>query len=455
VWEPALLLLYFSVGLSQDVLTNQMLKQTCLVYGYNVTDCDKLGETNETRLIEEKIQPNVAKIQASIEAIDSIIPAIIALFLCPWSDRYGRKKVMNASFVGYTCFMLCMCIICYISDYVTTTDPWNYLFAYLLLAVTGSWTSLVISVSSLVSDISNEENLSLNLSIMEAIIVGGGIIGTACSSYVYQWTNTSSVFGIAFLCAFIATILIVFFVDESIKTPENVGIRQQIKELLSPNLIKKMIRTSMKQRSFKGRKVLWSLIVIVMLFTFTQNGSTTVTYLFERKAFSWSLKQATIFEAIHQLLSIIGCFVGLTLLKKTFNFGNFSLIFMASMSVIIEALIKAFATEGWEMYFSSFIGSLKTLPSPICRSLIATIIPTNEIGAIFSLTNSLEAVATFFAAPMYGIVYSTTLTYFPGAFYLITTCAFVIVAALATSIRENLNDSYMLIEGDVITNGVE
>jgi len=95
---------------------------------------------------------------------------------------------------------------------------------------------------------------------------------------------------------------------------------------------------------------------------------------------------------------------------------------------------------------------LKVLISPMCRSLIASIIPSNEIGKVFSITSSFEAVSSLIASPLYTYIYTKTFITFAGAFYLLTGGIFVINMLLAYCVwnmkrtRESLMNPYTQIE---------
>lgn len=99
--EAALVLLFLGLYLPSVLLQNQILKQTCIQFGYNSTICDEICQNkNETKHIEEKLQPYVAQLQMTINLIQTIIPAILSLFLGPWSDTFGRKKILISTSTG-------------------------------------------------------------------------------------------------------------------------------------------------------------------------------------------------------------------------------------------------------------------------------------------------------------------------------------------------------------------
>lgn len=447
--EPALLLLFFGYNLSSVIIPNQLLKQTCLKDGFNATDCDSLGiMNNATKEIEEIIQPEVAKILMTTSLLNAIIPAVLSLFLGPWTDKFGRKKVICATFFGFTTTLALLTVISFISDQRDMINPWIYVYPYIPMIITGGWPTMIVSILCYVTDLSNEKNRSSRLALIEMIIFLGVLLGTFSSSFVLKIVGPTLMFVISTGCALVASVYIVVAVDESVAVIEPASACEQIKELCSPAPVVEMMKTCFKRRSFKERRILWCLITILMFTVFTMNGTSNIFYLFVRQQFHWTLKQATMFDSINIFVAIIGVFVGVSVMKKALSFSDISLAFVAIVSMLGDSVMKAFAQTSLEMYAASGIWLFKILTAPMCRSLIATVVPNNEIGKVFSIASSFEAVSSLIASPLYTFIYSTTFKTFAGAFYLITAGVYVINLVLIYCVfrmkrtRESLINPY-------------
>lgn len=81
-----------------------------------------------------------------------------------------------------------------------------------------------------------------------------------------------------------------------------------------------------------------------------------------------------------------------------------------------DCATKGLATQPWQMYAAIGYGLIKSISSPMIRAILANTVPTTEIGAVYSLTASIESVTPLTAAPLYSYVYSATLKTFSGAF---------------------------------------
>lgn len=430
--EPALFLLFFGWYLSISIVTNQILKQTCLyTFEYNFVVCTQLDDKNTTGLVEQEIQPYVANILMTISVFSSIVPTILSLLLGPWSDKYGRKKVINCIFIGFTTSMGWITLVSYFSDYVSTNNPWNYLLAQLPSMMFGGWPTLIVLILCYITDQTDETNRSVRFTIVEIIVFVGILIAVACSSFLLQLTNTSTVFCISFACILSATIIAVFFVEESIQVKEVASIKTELKDLFSPVRIKELYTTCIHPRPFNQRGILIILTIILTLTNFTTHGSNTVFYLSVRQRFGWNLQDLTLFEAASMLMMIFGCIIGLVVLKKYMKFSDLSLSMISLASLSVDAVIKTFATQPWHLYVASLIALFKVISMPMLRSIMSTLVAKHEISRIYSITSSLEAISGLASAPVYAATYSATLSSFPGAFNLITAAVFAFSFLLA------------------------
>lgn len=66
------------------------------------------------------------------------------------------------------------------------------------------------------------------------------------------------------------------------------------------------------------------------------------------------------------------------------------------------------------------VAFLKFIASPMCRSILAANVAPNEIGKIYALTSAIESMSALVASPLYSFVYQSTLSFYPGAFNMIS-----------------------------------
>jgi PCFT/HCP family folate transporter-like MFS transporter 1/3 len=419
--EPALFALYFAFNLTNAILQNQILKQTCLMRGYNMTH---LNTDDFTKAVEEEIQPAVARINMSILLLNSIFPALFSLILGSWSDIFGRKKILMLAFTGYTCTIGLITLFSYISDNVTPLTPWIYFFAEMPMTFMGGWTTLDIAVCCYVADLSNEQNRSIRLGTITFLNFLASAVAYFSSSYILAVSNITFVFVVAFSCAVLAFLWAIFIIDETITAPADVSPFEQVKEIFSPSRIQEIFLTMCKRRPQKCRKTLWALMSIPILVVFTMHGNGTLNYLFVREKFEWSLREWTTFESTNTIISVSGLFVGLVVLKKMFNFSDITLGVIGLGSSLVDALMKAFAGKSYLLYLSSGITLFRLLSTPMFRSVMSVAVPHHEIGKVYSLTTCFEALSGLGAGPLYTVIYNNTFTSFAGAYHLLSAAIF-------------------------------
>lgn len=138
--EPALLLIFFGYNLSSAIVPNILLKETCLYDGFSAENCSELtNNDNSTKGIEEFIQPKVAEIMMTTNLMHAIIPAIMSLFLGPWTDKYGRKSIIVATCIGFTATLACFCFVSMLSEKVAILNPWIFVLPNIPVILTGGW----------------------------------------------------------------------------------------------------------------------------------------------------------------------------------------------------------------------------------------------------------------------------------------------------------------------------
>lgn len=418
--EPALLLVLFGWNLSVHLIPNQLLKQTCLMYGFNSTDCSHLGVDNRTRKIEEMIQPIVAQIIMTTALLNSIIPGLLCLFFSAWSDKFGRKKVICAAFFGHFLTLATFTVLSCLFDGHVIANPWLYVIPYVPLILSGGFPTMLVATICYATDLSDENSRSTRLVIMEIITFLGMLIGTASCSFVLKLACPTTVFIISTVCIGFAAIYSSIFVEESLTTSENINFCNQMAKLFSPMPLIEMLRTCFNKRGINERKIIWCLMVILILIFSTTHSTRTVFYLFAREKFNWTLREVTMFDSSTLLISIVGFLSGLAIFKRILKLPDIVIAVIAIISLFSESILKATAQTTPEIYSAAGVCLFKILSVPMCRSLIASIISKTDIGKVYSFSSALESVFDLIATPLYTYVYTKTFTYFAGAFFFIT-----------------------------------
>lgn len=429
--EPALFLLFFGWFLSVSIVENQILRQTCLyVYRYDKDVCNNLDDKNKTLSIEQEIQPYALNILMTISISSAVTPTILSLFLGPWSDKYGRKKIFNGIFIGCTTSMGWITAVSYLSDYVEANSPWNYFFAQLPLKLSGGLPTFTTVFLCYITDITDEDSRSRRFTLFELILFASVLFAFASSSFILQLTNPTIVFAISFLCMLIGTVIELIFVEETVNVKRGVAVTTQLKDIFTLDRIKELYSTCVQRRQFRQRKILFCLGSVLWLTSFVNNGGQTVFYYFVRQYFGWNLQDLTLYMSASMLITVFGSIFALVVLKQCLCISDLSLSALSTVSVLLDAFIKTFANRSWQMYVASAVALFKLVAGPMLRTIMSTIVPPGEISKVYGLTIAFEAIAGLIAAFAYKIVYTATLTTFPSAFNLISVGIFTVTLVL-------------------------
>ncbi|XP_064548911.1 probable peptidoglycan muropeptide transporter SLC46 isoform X2 [Drosophila montana] len=217
--EPVVFMLLFSLTLSNTILRNQIIYQTCtVIFRYNVSDCKLLDDKNasaEIKAIETELQPYVANLFLSRTLLESIVPAFCGLFIGSWSDHYGRKPLLIVSMIGFAASFLVTSAICELSSYYVI-NPWWYIAAAVPHSLLGG--NCVFSVAALcfISDITDTKTRPYRMIFMESLFFIGLTSGSLLSSFVYAATNAATTIGISGCITTLGTLFVIFFVPESL-----------------------------------------------------------------------------------------------------------------------------------------------------------------------------------------------------------------------------------------------
>lgn len=428
--EIALTFLIFASNQRAQILQNQILKQACLMYDYNTSTCNVITENgNSTKVIEDELQPYVTEINMIIALFRSIIPSFLTLFVSPWSDIYGRKKVLNVTFIGYAISLCLFAIVCYYSENIYPLSPWIYIVCYFPEILLGGWTSLINAVFCYIGESVDENYRGNRLVAVEMICSVGIVLASLSCNLLLKFSNSTFIFTLSAIFSCISASIVLICITKD-STSSSMKFCDQLKDLISTSNIIESIQICFMERHLCDRKILMCLISILMLNVFTYN--TTIAYLFERGQFEWDLLEHNYYQSVNIILTLVGSIIGLWILKSTLNTSETFIIFLSLISGLCDSLLKAFTYASWQMYAISVITLLRILSSPMCRSLISIIVPQNEIGKVFGIVAFFEAISNFLASLVYTFVYNVSFRAFAGGFYFVSVGSHVIGLILCT-----------------------
>lgn len=438
--EPPVFLLSYAYFVSSAVLTDQLVYQACTVsFGVNESKCSQLGREHESadvQTLEALVQPYTANILMVESMANSILPAVLNLFIGPWSDRFGRKPVLLVTFIGCALSYLLVTVICFLSSQYQV-NPWFYSLSCIPLALTGSICTLMTTVYCYIADVTSEHNRSTKMAILEAVQYSGMLLGSLSSSYLLRMTNATTVFAVSTGALFLAIVYVACRVQESVHMDDGqrtVDLCTKARYLFRPDLVLDTFRTTFKNRPKYNRAIILMGIVSLGANLFVYEENATIFFLFMRKQFNWSVRKYTIYNTASTIFLIAGNLFGSYVLQKRLGLTEAGIAAMGFYSGFLDSLFKAVVTESWQFYLAAGLCMLKGVADPMSRALISNAAPPEDTGKIFALSSTFEELVPLAAAPLYTLVYKQTLPWYPGAYNWISSGIFALCYSLAMTV---------------------
>ena len=112
--------------------------------------------------------------------VKGIPPIIFALFIGPWSDKFGRKFLIVFPLIGYVLYNVWFLINVIFYDYFTV----DYLMVEVIQYWFGGFMCLFLGLYSYVSDISDEKTRTVRIAVVDFVFFSGLSIGSGKLSAV-------------------------------------------------------------------------------------------------------------------------------------------------------------------------------------------------------------------------------------------------------------------------------
>lgn len=299
-------------------------------------------------------------------------------------------------------------------------NPWLYLLAIIPLTAAGGFPTFTAMIFAYVSDISRPEERSFRASITQAAVLLGSLAGSLSSGQLLkiQSVNSTVIFTISTISTLVAAIYVWVFIQETVNvTSESLSGRKKIFQL---NRFRGIYDIAFKHRSVTEAWTVWICLLVFGLMALASTGATTVFYLFVREQFSWDILQFNFYTSTSTIVIGLGGVIALFFFNKIFNISDAILGMLGFASAAIESGTIAFAVSTWQMYLSIFVGLVKNVSYITCRTILTNTVSDLDIGKMNALMTSVEAVFGLIGTFTYTILYNQTITWFPGAYNIIS-----------------------------------
>jgi PCFT/HCP family folate transporter-like MFS transporter 1/3 len=427
--EPAIFLQTFTWGLQMVITQNLIIEKVCRDLDYSEEVCAKIDNFPEA---DNAVQTRVSELNMALTMLSSLPSIVLALFIGPWSDKNGRKPLMLIPLFGFLLSTFVWMLNVHYMDW-----PAKYLLGTAIYSFFGGITCLLIGMYSYLADVTSLRSRTTRIGLLDIFLFAGIPSGTFLSAYIFKYFGYYGIF----LSVLVIQILCILYVLIKIKDTRGPGsdycypdsemdtvptstVRRYL-SIVDFHQLFDVFRVSFKRREHNLRRVI-VILIFLMLLNVTIFSDGGITYLYARKEFKWDEQKFTKFQTCVIIVSAVAAFIVMPLLSFYWKVHDATIGILATSSKVLSLVVMSLAWNGWVLFLGACLGFLSAFASIVIRSMLSKCVNKSDLGKIYSLLASLEAAVPLFAAPLFTIVYTSTLDTFPGSVFLVQAALFVL-----------------------------
>lgn len=406
--EIIIFVFFIAKTLSDSITVNLLEAQVCnIVLKYDVRNCTEPLSS----FVEDKVQPITANINMAKQMIEAFVPALLSLFIGPWSDENGRRTFLLMSLGGYTVSYAVWAGL----SLIPNLHPEYFLIASIPPSLTGGLVGMFISLFCYISDTTKVENRAVRMALLEAGCMGGVFCGYMLTPRLLNIAGSSYGFAVVFSTSsffmFIIFLYTMFIVPESVNVLPN-----RNRRFFKMQYVRDVFDTCFKHRPNCGRTVMLLVVSSIVIMILIMEGELTTLYLYLRERFQWQLIDYTTYSSFSVLSAAVWTLLGVWLMSAL-KLPEMPVSLTGAIFRAAAAIVCAFASSSWYFYLGYLLTCPSILIGPLARSQISKIVTPHEVGKVFAFMAFLETVSPLTAAPLYTFVYNHTMTWFLSAVF--------------------------------------
>lgn len=429
--EPVLFLHAMSFAVASVFYTNMMVDKVCtLQLNYSADICDHLdsGDHEEEQNAVQKIT-NVYQLYCSW--IQSSLGIFAMVLLGAWSDTKGRKVPLLVPLIGDSLKALLLLA----NAYFWYWQPCYIILAYIPYGLGGNWMAIFMAAYAYVGNHSGNRSRTTRLSLAGLMAYAAWPMGHFTGTVLYMKGGYVLVFG-AQLIFSIVTVIYTLLRFDSGPPPKREGEEEREgdarrEKKLTLEKVKTSLTVVFKPREGYLRAHIIAHVICIWVTVISYEGS-AFTYLYTRKKFGWNYYDYTIWSIVGTPISFLASCVILPILSYYFQLEDSLLGFIGSASHIFYGTIVGTAPYPWMLYLGLVVSSFSGMVITSSRGAISKLVRSNELGGVFTTIALGEAFSPIVVAPVFTLIYNSTLETFPGAVFIVGSVFAVVVSCLYT-----------------------
>ncbi|BFZ07209.1 hypothetical protein BsWGS_10248 [Bradybaena similaris] len=402
-----------------------------------VSSCDAGGNSSNT---EAKDDPQAqASELLSYCTLAQTIPAFIAcLLLGSYTDYIGRRRLLLVPvFTNFVKAALVCCIVRFNLDL-------GYIYlAYGIDGISGSLYFTLLALYSYTADTSSSKKertfwiyaVSCTTSTMSA--VANVVLGQLIKSYGFFEAGL-----------FISGMAFVGFTVPLIFLPETLYQRRSIKGVSPLTHLRKIFGFFFLDGSIRRRATFCMCLLMFAFGVANDLNLVSIDTMYQMHApFCWDSVQIGDYSAIR---TAGGHFLALILYKllqmcmAIEHIGMLGVLFQAAAFIL-----EAFITLSWMFYLVPVLLIPQCLTTSVIRTIFSILAGPDHQGAVFSSIAFIEALCGLVTSQIYNRIYSATVSFMPGAIYLVMasiSCVAFALFGVYLMVRETSSHVQMVVD---------
>jgi len=427
--EPAIFMQTLTWGLQMVITQNLIIEKVCRDLDFSEEVCANIDSFPKA---ENDVQTKASELNMALTMLSSLPSIVLALFIGPWSDKNGRKPLMLIPLLGFL-----VSTFVWILNVYYMAWPAKYLLATAVYSFFGGITCLLIGMYSFLADVTSIRSRTTRIGLLDIFLFAGIPSGTFLSAYIFKYCGYYGIFLTVLVIQILCILYVVFKIKDtrgpgsdycypdSEMEPIQASALRRYMSIVDFHQLIDVFRVSFKRREHNLRRVI-VILIFLMLLNVTIFSDGGILYLYARKEFKWDEQLFTKFQTCVIIVSAIAAFIVMPLLSFYWKVHDATIGILATMSKVLSLVVMSLAWNGWVLFLGACLGFLSAFASIVIRSMLSKCVNKSDLGKIYSLLASLEAAVPLFAAPLFTIVYTSTLDTFPGSVFLVQAALFVV-----------------------------
>lgn len=180
---------------------------------------------------------------------------------------------------------------------------------------------------------------------------------------------------------------------------KNEGVRS-LSSIFNLNNFLDAWRALLKKREGHKRFHIILLIIAFELEIFLSQGRWSSLFLFFRKHLKWSVIQYSRYTTILGVFGLLAQYIFVPFLSTRLKLHDTTISSLDVVTSFVNCFIIAFCTEEWQLYLGAIFAILDATSTTLFRSLITKNVNPDEVGKVFSIVGTFQALLPFAAVQL-------------------------------------------------------